>query len=74
LRQLDAERPEGKRLSSKEHIMVTSTKPIGQAAEKKGFLNRLSLRTKILGVALLVFLVLLVISIPGDRTQLLARQ
>jgi hypothetical protein len=57
--------------------MTTNAKPIGQEAEKKGFLNRLnrlSLRNKIIGVALLVFLVLLVISIPGDRNELLARQ
>jgi hypothetical protein len=57
--------------------MTTNAKPTGQEAEKKGFLNRLnrlSLRNKIIGVALLVFLVLLVISIPGDRNELLARQ
>jgi hypothetical protein len=58
--------------------MTVSTKPAGQEAEKKpslrGFLDRLSLRNKIIGVALLVFLVLLVISIPGDQSQLLARQ
>jgi len=54
--------------------MSASTKPIGQVVEKKGFLNRLSLRNKIIGVAVLVFLVLLVISIPGDQSQLLARQ
>ena len=49
----------------------------GHEAEKKGFLNRLnrlSLRNKIIGVAVLVFLALLVISIPGDRNELLARQ
>jgi hypothetical protein len=49
----------------------------GQDAEKKGFLNRLnrlSLRNKIIGVAVLVFLALLVISIPGDQNELLARQ
>ncbi len=58
--------------------MVASSKPIiGQEAEKKGLLNRLnhlSLRNKIIGVAVLVVLVLLVISIPGDQSQLLARQ
>jgi hypothetical protein len=57
--------------------MVASAKPIGQGAEKKGLLSRLnhlSLRTKIIGVAVIVFLVLLVISIPGDQNQLLARQ
>jgi len=54
--------------------MTASAKPTGQEAEKKGFLNRLSLRNKIIGVAVLVFLVLLVISIPGDRSVLLARQ
>lgn len=58
--------------------MTTSVKSTGQEAGKKGslkdFLNRLSLRNKIIGVAVLVFLVLLVISIPGDQNQLLARQ
>ncbi len=54
--------------------MTASAKPTGQEAEKKGFLNRLSRRNKIIGVAVLVFLVLLVISIPGDRNELLARQ
>lgn len=54
--------------------MTANAKPTGQEAEKKGFLNRLSRRNKIIGVALLVFLVLLVISIPGDRNELLARQ
>ena len=57
--------------------MTANAKPTGQEAEKsflKGFLNRLSLRNKIIGVALLVFLVLLVISIPSDQSQLLARQ
>ena len=58
--------------------MTTGAKLTGQEAEKKGFLkdfvNRMSLRNKIIGVALLVFLVLLVISIPGDQNQLIARQ
>lgn len=54
--------------------MTAYGKPTGQEAEKKGFLNRLSLRTKIIGVVVLVFLVLLVISIPNDRSELLARQ
>ncbi len=54
--------------------MNASTKPIGQVVEKRSFLNRLSLRNKLIGVALLVFVVLLVISIPGDQSQLLARQ
>ncbi len=54
--------------------MTAYAKPTGQEAEKKGFLNRLSLRNKIIGVAVLAFLVLLVISIPGDRNELLARQ
>ena len=58
--------------------MTANAKPAGQEAEKKGFLkgflNRLSLRNKIIGVAVLVFLVLLVISIPSDQSQLLARQ
>ncbi len=57
--------------------MTANAKPAGQEAEKKGFLhrlNRLSLRNKIIGGVLLVFLVLLIISIPGDRNELLARQ
>jgi len=54
--------------------MTANANPTGQEAKKKGFLNRLSLRNKIIGVAVLVFLVLLVISIPGDRSVLLARQ
>jgi len=61
-------------LVQKEQIMTANANPTGQEAEKKSFLNRLSLRKKIIGVALLVFLVLLVISIPGDRNELLARQ
>jgi len=61
-------------ISSKEQVMTANAKPTGQEAEKKGFLSRLSLRNKIIGVAVLVFLVLLVISIPGDRNELLARQ
>lgn len=57
--------------------MTANAKNTGQEAEKKGFLNRLnrlSLRNKVIGVAVLVFLALLVISIPGDRNTLLARQ
>jgi hypothetical protein len=57
--------------------MTQNTQSTGQEVEKKGILNflkRLSLRNKVIGVALLVFLVLLVISIPGDRNELLARQ
>jgi hypothetical protein len=54
--------------------MTTYAKSTGQEAEKKGFLSRLSLRNKIIGVAVLVFLVLVVISIPSDQSQLLARQ
>jgi hypothetical protein len=54
--------------------MAAYAKSTGQEAEKKGFLKRLSLRTKIIGIAVLVFLVLLVISIPGDQSQLLVRQ
>jgi hypothetical protein len=57
--------------------MTTNAKTTGQEAEKKGFLNRLnrlSRRNKIIGGAVLVFLVLLVVSIPGDQSQLLARQ
>ena len=61
--------------------MTENAETTGQEAEKKGFLksflnrlNRLSLRNKVIGIAVLVFLVLLVISIPGDRNELLARQ
>lgn len=58
--------------------MVANEKPIQQEAETKrsigDFVTRLSLRTKIIAIAVLVFLVLLVISIPGDRSQLIARQ
>jgi hypothetical protein len=61
--------------------MTENAETTGQEAEKKGFLksflnrlNRLSFRNKVIGVAVLVFLVLLVISIPGDRNELLVRQ
>jgi hypothetical protein len=57
--------------------MAANAKTIGQEAEKQSFLNRLtrlSLRNKVIGIAILVFLVLLIVSIPGDRNELLARQ
>ncbi len=57
--------------------MTSNAKPTGQEAEKKSFLdrlNRLSLRNKIIGIVVLIFLVLLVVSIPGDQSQLLSRQ
>lgn len=54
--------------------MTTSAKLTGQETAKRGFLNRLSLRNKLIAAAVLVFLVLLVISIPGDRNELMARQ
>ena len=57
--------------------MTANAKTTGQEAEKKGFLNRLnrlSFRNKMIGGAVLVFLVLLIYSIPGDRTALLARE
>src|SRR5215211_5968995 len=57
--------------------MTAYSKTTGQETGKKGFLNRLrqmSRRNQIIGVALLVLLVLLVISIPGDQSQLRARQ
>lgn len=54
--------------------MVANVKPTGQEAEKKGFLMRLSRRNKIIGGVILVLLVLIVISIPNDQSQLLARQ
>jgi hypothetical protein len=57
--------------------MTAIAKTTDQEAEKTGFLdrlNRLSLRNKVIGVAVLVFLVLVIVSIPGDRNELLARQ
>ena len=57
--------------------MTANAKTPGQEPEKKGFLNRLnrlSLRKKIIGVLVLIFLVLLIYSIPGDRNELRARQ
>jgi hypothetical protein len=57
--------------------MTANIKTAEQKAEKTRFLdrlNRLSLRNKIIGIAVLVLLVLLVVSIPGDRSQLIARQ
>ena len=57
--------------------MAANAKTIGQEAEKQSFLNRLtrlSLRNKVIGIAIVVFLVLLIVSIPGDRNELLARQ
>ena len=57
--------------------MTANAKTIGQEAEKQSFLNRLtrlSLRNKVIGIVILVFLVLLIVSIPGDRNELLARQ
>ena len=57
--------------------MTANAKTTGQEAEKKGFLdrlNRLSLRNKVIGVVVLVFLVLLIVSIPGDRNEMIARQ
>ncbi|MBI5671012.1 MAG: hypothetical protein HZC41_23710 [Chloroflexi bacterium] len=54
--------------------MTASAKPTGQEVVKKGFLSRLSRRNKIIGVAVLVFLMLLVVSIPGDRNELIARE
>ena len=58
--------------------MTENAETTGQEAEKKGFLksflNRLSVRNKVIGVAVLVLLVLLVISIPGDSNELLVRQ
>lgn len=37
-------------------------------------INQLSLSTKVIAIVVVVFLVLLVVSIPGDRNELLARQ
>ncbi len=58
--------------------MTANVKTTGQEAEKtaspRSFLNRLSLRNKVIGVAVLVFLALLIFSIPGDRNELLVRQ
>lgn len=53
--------------------MSTNVKPMGQEAEKKSFWGRISLRNKIIGAAVLVLLLLIVISIPGDRSELIAR-
>lgn len=53
--------------------MSTYVKPIGQEVEKKSLWARISLRNKIIGAAVLVILVLIIISIPGDRSQLIAR-
>jgi len=57
--------------------MTANAKTTGQEAEKKGFLNRLNrlrFRNKVIGGAVLIFLVLLIYSIPGDRTELLTRE
>lgn len=57
--------------------MTVDSKTTGQETKEKGFLSRLnnlSLRTKIIGIAVLVLLVLLVISIPGDRNEMVVRQ
>jgi hypothetical protein len=58
--------------------MTAKVETTGQEAEKKAsprdFLNRLSLRNKVIGIAALVFLALLIFSIPGDHNELLARQ
>jgi hypothetical protein len=56
--------------------MTATVKTTGQEAERKSFLDRLnslSLRNKVIGIAILVILVLLVVSIPGDCTELFAR-
>lgn len=53
--------------------MSTQVKSMGQEVEKKSLWNRISLRNKIIGAALVVLLVLIVVSIPGDRSQLQAR-
>lgn len=54
--------------------MTTSARLTDQPVAKKGFLSRLSLWNKLIGAAVLVFLLLLVISIPGDRDELIVRQ
>ena len=54
--------------------MTANAETTGQEAEKKSFLNRVSLRNKVIDAAVLVVLALLLISIPGDRNELLARQ
>ena len=57
--------------------MVANVKATGQEAERKSFLDRLnslSLRNKVIGIAVLVLVALLVISIPGDHNELLVRQ
>jgi hypothetical protein len=57
--------------------MTAYAKKTVEEAETKGVLNRLtrlSLRNKVIGIAILVVLVLLIVSIPGDRNELIARQ
>lgn len=54
--------------------MTASAQPTGREAGGNRILKRLSLRTKIIGAAVLVVLALLVIAIPGDQNELVARQ
>lgn len=52
-----------------------STIPVvSQRGAHRSFIGRLSRRNKIMGIALLVVLVLIVVSVPGDRNELIARQ
>jgi hypothetical protein len=57
--------------------MVTNEQTSGQKPAIKKVLqrfNQLSLSTKVIAIVVLAFLVLQVVSIPGDRNELLARQ
>lgn len=54
--------------------MTAQENNTGQGANRMGFLNRLSLRNKIIGGAVLVLLLLIIIAIPGDRNRLLDLQ
>lgn len=57
--------------------MSAYTKATDQETEKKGLLNRLnhlSLRNKIIGIVLVIVLLLIIVSIPSDRNQLIVRQ
>lgn len=54
--------------------MTTQARSNSQETEKKGFPTRFSLRTRIIVLAVLVFLVLVVTSIPGDQATLILRQ
>jgi hypothetical protein len=55
--------------------MATNAKSTSdQKTGIKGFLKRLSLRNKVIVAVVIVFLLFIIYSIPGDRTELRARQ